>query len=307
MVASRVALGVMRMDVLEADRAAEVVEFAVGRGVTFFDTADIYGFGAKRAHASSEVFGRALRDAGVDRSSIQIQTKFGIVIDYSDGHSVRYDFSGRHLRESLDAELTALGVDYVDSVLLHRPDPLIDLDDVGETLDGLVASGKVRHIGVSNMNPWQIEYLQSGLGQRLQVNQLQFGLLHTPLLDAGIHVNMGDDDAIDREGGTLPYCRLKRLTVQAWSPFQSGTPAGPFVGNPRFPEVNAALESVARAHDTTPNAIATAWILFHPAQVQVVLGSMNPERLGQMIDGDDVRLERQEWWDLYASAGHRAP
>ncbi|MCH4209976.1 aldo/keto reductase [Bifidobacterium sp.] len=305
--ASRIALGVMRMDALERGDAANVLDTVLGRGVNFFDTADIYGFGAGRAHASSRKFGMAMKDTGVVRSDIFIQTKFGIVIDYADGGASRYDSSIQHLGESLDRELDALGTDYVDSVLLHRPDPLIDADEFADAIDGFIASGTVRHVGVSNMDPRQIEYLQASLKVHIQVDQLQFGLMHTPIIDAGMHVNMSDADAVNREGDILPYARLRNITVQAWSPFQSGTRYGAFVGNPHFPELNRELDRQARKHGTTANAVAAAWVLYHPAMIQLVLGSMNPGRLSQMIDGDAVQLERQDWWDLYKAAGHRIP
>jgi predicted oxidoreductase len=307
MAASRIALGVMRMDVLNKYDAANVLNTVLKRGVNFFDTADIYGFGAGHAHASSEVFGTALKDTGVERSDVFIQTKFGILIDYSNGSARRYDSSVKNLTESLDRELVALGTDYVDSVLMHRPDPLVDADEFANVIDTLISSGKVRHVGVSNMDPWQIEYLQSSLKTHIQVDQLQFGLMHTPIIDAEIHVNMSDDDAISREGGILPYSRLRNITIQAWSPFQSDTQYGAFIGNPHFPELNNELDRQAQKHNTTLNAIATAWVLYHPANIQIILGSMNPQRLSQMIDGDTVQLERQDWWDLYKAAGHRVP
>jgi predicted oxidoreductase len=304
---SRIALGVLRMDALDRSAAAKVVGSVLDRGVNFFDTADIYGPNMGRAHASSEKLGMSIKDAGVRRSDIFIQTKCGVVSGYSHNGATRYDSSYRNLTESLDKELEALGTDYVDSLLLHRPDPLMEVNEFADTIQDLISSGKVRHLGVSNMGPWQIEYLQSSLAMHIQIDQLQFGLMHTPIIDAGIHINMSDNDAINREGGILPYTQLRNITVQAWSPFQSGTPYGPFVGNAYFPELNRELDIQARKHGTTQNAIATAWILHHPAQIQVILGSMNPERLSQMLDGDDIELDRQDWWDLYKAAGHRVP
>ncbi|XDS47587.1 aldo/keto reductase [Bifidobacterium fermentum] len=304
---SRIALGVLHMDALDRTAAATVLGSVLDRGVNFFDTADIYGPNAGRAHASSEKLGTSIKDVGAKRSDIFIQTKFGVVSGYSHNGATRYDSSYRNLVESFDKELEALGTDYVDSVILHRPDPLMDVNEFAGMVQDLMSSGKVHEVGVSNMGPWQIEYLQSFLATHIQVDQLQFGLMHTPIIDAGIHINMSDDDAINREGGILPYTQLRKITVQAWSPFQSGTPYGPFVGNAHFPELNRELDRQARKHATTRNAIATAWILHHPAQIQVILGSMNPERLSQMLDGDDIELDRQDWWDLYKAAGHRVP
>ena len=199
MIASRVALGVMRMDALDAADAARTVAVAHDSGIDYFDTADIYGFHDHAAHASSKRFGQAWKDAGLDRSTIFIQTKFGI--DYSfgenDGGANGYDFSAKHLIDALDHELEALQTDYVDAVLLHRIDTLFELNEVVEAFDALESSGKVRHFGVSNMGPWQIELLQSGLRQKLEINQLQFGLMHTQMLDAEIQFNMASDPAAD--------------------------------------------------------------------------------------------------------------
>ena len=207
MIASRVALGVMRMDALDAADAARTVAVAHDSGIDYFDTADIYGFHDHAAHASSKRFGQAWKDAGLDRSTIFIQTKFGI--DYSfgenDGGANGYDFSAKHLIDALNHELEALQTDYVDAVLLHRIDTLFELNEVAEAFDALESSGKVRHFGVSNMGPWQIELLQSGLRQKLEINQLQFGLMHTQMLDAEIQFNMASDPAADRTGGILPY------------------------------------------------------------------------------------------------------
>ena len=305
MIASRVALGVMRMDALDAADAARTVAVAHDSGIDYFDTADIYGFHDHAAHASSKRFGQAWKDAGLDRSTIFIQTKFGI--DYSfgenDGGANGYDFSAKHLIDALDHELEALQTDYVDAVLLHRIDTLFELNEVAEAFDALESSGKVRHFGVSNMGPWQIELLQSGLRQKLEINQLQFGLMHTQMLDAEIQFNMASDPAADRTGGILPYSRLKHMTIQAWCPFQSGTEYGPFVGNEHFPELNAELTRLAGKYGSTPNGIA-AWILRHPAGIQPLLGSMTPERIRQMAAGADIELERRDWWSLYQAAGN---
>lgn len=312
--ASQIALGVMRMDVLEPEVAAEVVRTVTGRGVNFFDTADIYGFGVRALHASSAAFGRAWHDAGLKREDIVIQTKFGIDYDFADTSLDRpkqYNFSARHLVDSLDEELKALGTDCVDFALLHRPDTLMEAEEVVSALEALHKAGKVRHFGVSNMNPWQIELLRSWLGDepamRLEANQLQFGLIHAQMVADETLVNTTLDPVANHADGLLAYSRLRHMTIQAWSPFQSGTEYGPFVGNEHFPALNAELDRIAAAHGVSANAIATAWILRHPAGIQPVLGSMNPARLNEMIDGADVELSREEWYALYAAAGNLMP
>lgn len=315
-VASQAALGVMRMDALDADAAAEVVRTAAEHGVNFFDTADIYGFNVNRDHASSRVLGRAWKDAGLKREDIFLQTKFGINIDFSDPnnvHATRYDFSAKHLITRLDEELEALGTDYVDFALLHRPDTLMEAEEIVEAFTTLHKAGKVRHFGVSNVNPWQAELLQSWLGDdpamRLEASQLQFGLMHAQMVSDELMTNSGAEGMVvaNHSDGLLSYSRLRHMTIQAWSPFQSGTEYGPFVGNERFPELNKALDEKAAKYGVSANAIATAWVLRHPAKIQIVLGSMNPTRLGEMLDGADIDLDKQDWWDLYVAAGNLIP
>ena len=267
-VASQAALGVMRMDALDADAAAEVVRTAAEHGVNFFDTADVYGFNVNHDHASSRVLGRAWKDAGLKREDIFLQTKFGINIDFSDPNNVH--------------------------ATLHK-------------------AGKVRHFGVSNVNPWQAELLQSWLGDdpamRLEANQLQFGLMHAQMVSDELMTNSGAEGMVvaNHSDGLLSYSRLRHMTIQAWSPFQSGTEYGPFVGNEHFPELNKALDEKGAKYGVSANAIATAWVLRHPAKIQIVLGSMNPTRLGEMLDGADIDLDKQDWWDLYVAAGNLIP
>lgn len=294
--ASRVALGVMRISEKSPEEAVKIITTAMDCGINFFDTADVYGAGK-----SSQVLGHALKDAGIARDKVILQTKFGIVA------GKRYDFSKKHLLEALDFELNNLGVDYVDFALLHRPDTLVELDQVAEAFNELQNAGKVRHFGVSNVNPWQAELLQSAVDQKLEVNQLQFGLGHTGMVEQEFHVNMSDASSVDHDGGIIAYSRLKKMTIQAWSPFQYGFFEGVFVDNPKFPELNAKLEELAKKYDSTKNGIATAWILRHPAQMQVILGSMNPTRIQQMAAGAEVTLEPQEWYDLYFAAGNDLP
>lgn len=219
----------------------------------------------------------------------------------------RYDFSKQHLLDAVDGSLQRLGVDYLDSFLLHRPDPLMEPEEIAEAFNELQASGKVRHFGVSNFNPSQIDMLQSHLNQKLLVDQLQFGVMHTGMVDSGMHVNMTDADSLDHDGGLLEYLRFHKMNVQAWSPYQYGMFEGVFIDNPKFPELNDKLQVVADKYSVTKNAIATAWITRMPQNIQVVLGSMNPNHLKESIAGADVQLEKQEWYDIYFAAGHVLP
>lgn len=305
--ASAVALGIMRMVRLNVDDATKVVEEVVDKGVNFIDSADIYGVGK-----SEEIFGQALKKSGIKREDLIIQSKGGIIIDpaKSDGEVVlgkRYDFSKDHLIEAVDGILKRIGTDYLDFFLLHRPDALMEPDQIAAAFDELQASGKVRHFGLSNCNPMQVDLIQSAVSQKLMVNQLQFGVMHTGPIDFGLHTNMSDAGSVDHDGQIIEYSRLHNMTIQAWSPYQWGQFQGPFIDNPKFPELNAKLQELADAKGVTKNAIATAWILRHPANMQVILGSMNLQHLAESISGADVDLTKQEWYDVYLAAGNELP
>ncbi|SDZ86525.1 Predicted oxidoreductase [Thalassobacillus cyri] len=290
-----ISLGCMRMSELSNKDAAYVIENALDAGVDLFDHADIYGKGK-----SEEVFANAIQMNDDIREKMKLQTKCGI----RDGF---FDFSKEHILESVDASLRRLKTDYVDSMLLHRPDALMEPEEVAEAFSTLKESGKVRYFGVSNQNPMQMELLNKYLDDDLIVNQMQMSLVHTPMLDAGFNVNMKHDPAIARDGSVIEYCRLNDITIQAWSPFQHGMIEGPFIGNYAFPEVNAKLQELAEEKGVTDSAIAIAWILRHPANIQPVVGTMNPERLRDIAKASDIELTRQEWYELYRAAGNDLP
>lgn len=290
-----ISLGCMRMNKLSKKEAADVIENAMEVGVDFFDHADIYGGGE-----SEEVFADAIGMNSTVREKMKIQTKCGI----RDGF---FDFSKEHILSSVDSSLRRLKTDYIDVLLLHRPDTLMEPEEVAEAFTKLKESGKVRHFGVSNQNPMQIELLKKYVEQDLIVNQLQFSIVHTPMIDAGLNVNMRHNQAIVRDSNVLEYSRLNDMTVQAWSPFQHGMIEGPFIGNEQFPEVNAKLQELAEAKGVTDSAIAIAWILRHPATIQPIVGTMNTQRLTDIAKASDVQLSRKEWYELYRAAGNDLP
>jgi predicted oxidoreductase len=295
------------MNTLSATQAAEVLTTAKENGIDYIDSADIYGSGT-----SEEVFAKGLQAAGLKRDDFFIQSKGGIILDPKRSHGnlvfgKRYDLSKEHILAAVDGILQRMKLDYLDAFLLHRPDPLMDVTGIAEAFDQLQASGKVRHFGVSNFNAQQADMVQSAIHQRLMINQLQFSLMHTGAIDFGLHMNMSDADSVDHDGGMLEYATRKGMTVQAWSPYQYGLFEGPFIDNPKFPELNAELQKVADKYGVTKNAIATAWILRHPAHIQVVLGTMNVQHLKESVAGSDITLTGQEWYDLYLKAGHILP
>lgn len=291
-----IAMGCMRMDGIEAKEAAGFIEKAVEAGVNFFDHADIYGAGA-----CEEIFAKAVNMAGIKREDIFVQTKCGIV------PGKRYDFSKEHILNSVDASLKRLGMEYVDALLLHRPDALMEPEEVAEAFDYLEKSGKVRYFGVSNQNPMQMELMKKAVKQPLMANQLQFGPAHAGMVRSGMEANMMTEGALQRDGGVLDYCRLHDVTIQTWSPFQYGMFEGVFLGNEKFPELNQKITEIAKKYEVSATTITVSWILRHPANMQVLSGTMNPARFDEICKAADIKLTRQEWYDIYLAAGNMLP
>ena len=290
-----IAVGCMRIAGKSAAEAECFVKTALEKGLNFFDHADIYGGGK-----SEEVFSKAVGMNEDMREKLILQSKCGIV-------SGMYDSSKEHILKSVDGILSRLGTEYLDVLLIHRPDALCEPEEVAEAFDILKLSGKVRYFGVSNHNPGQIRLLQKYLSDPLVVNQLQFSLTNSGMIDCGINVNMENEASVNRDGGVLDFCRYEDITVQAWSPLQYGFFSGVFIDDPKFPELNASLEKIAARYSVSKTTIAIAWILRHSAGMQVVTGTTNPDRLAQCAAAADVTLTREEWYELYKSAGNKLP
>lgn len=288
-----VILGCMRMN--GAENPAEIIETAYDHGIDFFDHADIYGGGE-----CETIFGKALKETSIKREDIILQTKCGI-------RKGMFDFSKEHIISSVEESLKRLGVDYVDALLLHRPDTLVEPEEVAAAFDQLETQGKVKYFGVSNQKPMQIDLLKKTVKQPLVANQLQFGIKHTGMIDQGIHVNMTDDASIDRDGSILDYSRLNDMTIQAWSPYQYGFFEGVFIGNEKFADLNETLDRIAAHHNITATGLATAWILRHPAKMQVIAGTMNKERIKEIAKASEIKLSREEWYEIYRAAGNILP
>ncbi|AIF87226.1 TPA: aldo/keto reductase [Streptococcus agalactiae] len=293
--ATRIALGCMRMSDLEGKQAEEVVGTALDLGINFFDHADIYGGGLSELR-----FRDAIKHLNVNRDKMIIQSKCGIREGY-------FDFSKEYILSSVDGILERLGTEYLDFLILHRPDVLVEPEEVAEAFTKLRAEGKVKHFGVSNQNRFQMELLQSYLDEPLAVNQLQLSPAHTPMFDAGLNVNMLNKASIEHDDGIVDYCRLKRVTIQAWSPFQIDLSRGLFVNHPDYKELNETIAKLAKNYNVSSEAIVIAWILRHPAQIQAIVGSMNPSRLKAIDKANDIALTREEWYDIYRSAGNILP
>ena len=288
-----IAVGCMRISNMNEKQVSEFVDTSLQLGANFFDHADIYGGGK-----SEEVFGKAISPSM--REKVMIQTKCGI-------RKGQFDFSYEHIVSSVDGSLKRLGTEYIDVLLLHRPDALVEPEEVAKAFDYLKTSGKVRHFGVSNQNPYQMELLQRALTVPICANQLQFGIMHTPMIQAGINVNMYNESAINRDGGTLDYCRLNNITIQPWSPMQYGFFEGCFVDNAKFPELNETMQRIADKYEVSKTTIAIAWILRHTAKMQPVTGTTNLVRLADSIKATEITLTREEWYEIYRSAGNILP
>jgi predicted oxidoreductase len=292
---SALALGCWRLQHLPQQQLIELIDSALNNGIHCFDHADIYGNG------ESEIqFGHALAAMNVQRSDLILQSKCGIRTGF-------YDLRKTHILESVDGILKRLQTDYLDILLLHRPDALMEAEQIAEAFNTLLVNGKVRHFGVSNFNPMQIQLLQRQLSMPIIVNQMQFGLAHTGMVDCGINANIHNDAAINRDGDVLNFCQLSNITVQAWSPLQFGMFEGNFIDHPRYPELNAALARIAEHYSVDKSVIALAWILRHPAKMQVIVGSTQVARIEQMAMATDIVLSHEQWYELYRAAGNQLP
>ncbi len=290
-----IAVGCMRIQKLDQTAAEKLIRSALEMGANFFDHADVYGNGACEA-----LFAQAIGMTPDLREQMILQSKVGI-------RPNMFDFSKEHILEGVNGSLKRLQTDYLDILLLHRPDALVEPEEVAEAFDILHSTGKVRYFGVSNQKPMQIELLRKYLHQDIQCNQLQLSIAHSQMISNGIYVNMENEGAIDRDGSILDYCRLNQITIQPWSPFQYGFFEGVFLDNPKFPELNKVIHRIAAAHGVSNTTIALAWLLRHPAKMQPVTGTMNINRLKDCVKAADVSLSREEWYEIFIAAGNKLP
>jgi predicted oxidoreductase len=293
--ASEISLGCMRISDMTSREISTLVHTALDEGINFFDHADVYGGGK-----CEEKFSEALNMNPTLRDKMILQTKCGI-------RRGSYDFSKEHILEAVDGSLKRLRTDYVDVLLLHRPDALVEPEEVAEAFTILHDKGKVKYFGVSNQNPMQIELLTKYVKQKIVFNQLQLSITNTGMIDAGINVNMEVNPSINRDGSILDYCRLKDITIQPWSPFQYGFFQGVFLDNEKFPELNQKIDELALAKGVTNSAIAIAWLLRHPARMQPIVGTTNPGRLKDICKASGITITRQEWYEIYLAAGNELP
>lgn len=291
-----IASGCMRINNLDEKQAASFVDKALSLGVNFFEHADIYGGGE-----CEKIFSKAIGMNPSVREKIILQSKCGIV------SGKMYNFSKEHILKSVDGILKRLQTEYLDVLVLHRPDALMEPEEVAEAFTQLKESGKVRHFGVSNHKPSQIELLQKYVEYPLVTDQLQFSVTNSSMIESGMEVNMTTPGAVDRDGSVLDYCRIHDITIQTWSPFQYGFFEGVFLGSEKFPKLNQKIDEIAEKYGVTNTTIASAWILRHPARMQLIAGTMNEKRLEEVCAAANITLTREEWYEIYLSAGHMLP
>ena len=295
---SEIVLGMMRIEDKSVKEVEELVETALSVGINAFDLADIYGRGR-----CEELLGLVLKNRPDLREEMWIQSKCGIRME----EFTYFDFSKEYILQSVDGILERLQVDYLDSLLLHRPDALMESDQVAEAFDFLYKQGKVRDFGVSNQNPMMMELLKKDVKQPLAVNQLQLSAAFTPGFESGFHVNMEDSQAAMRDGSIFEYCKLHDVVIQAWSVLQFGYFRGNFVGNEKFQALNQVLDRLAIKYGVTSSTIAISWILRYPAKMQAVVGTTNPKHLREVSQAANFSLTRKEWYEIYLAAGNNLP
>lgn len=293
---SKIILGCMRIASKEDKEVDQLITTAIDNGVNFFDHADIYGRGE-----SETKFAKSVKALNLDRDKLIIQSKASI------RPGICYDFSKDHILKAIDGSLKRLNTDYLDFFLFHRPDPLMDVNEVSDIINSLIETKKVKSFGVSNQNTHQMNLLNKYCDNKLAVNQLQMSITNCPMIDSSINVNMDNSYSIDRDAGILEYGILNDVTIQAWSPFQYGFFEGVFINNDKFKELNIVLDKLSHKYNVEKEAIVAAWLLRIPNKIQVIAGTTNYKRLNSIIKAKDILLAREEWYELYISAGKKLP
>ncbi|MBR1797742.1 MAG: aldo/keto reductase [Clostridiales bacterium] len=296
---STIILGMMRISSMSVREVSQLIDSALDVGINAFDLADCYADGL-----CEKIVGEVLTSRPDLRDRMWIQSKCGIRRE--DG--IKYfDFSKEHITEAIDSILMRLKTDHIDSLLLHRPDTLMEPEEIDEAIDAAVKAGKVIDFGVSNMNPMMIDLLKDNVKEKISINQIQMSAAFTPAIDAGLHFNMSTEAGTMRDGSILEYCRLHNIVIQTWSVLQYGYFKGVFIGNSKYPELNKVLTRIAKEQNVSPSAVAIAWVLRYPHKMQAVIGTTKADRVREMALATDVKLSRKEWYEIYQSAGNTLP
>jgi predicted oxidoreductase len=289
--------GCMRIKNMSVAEVRTLIESNLSAGINTFDHADIYGEGECEI-----LFGKALKEDPSLRDKIVLQTKCGIVKDLS---CHRYDNSTNYIIDSVHKSLNRLRVDKIDRLLIHRPDALMNPDEVAKAFDRLYSEGVVDRFGVSNFSGNQIALLSSSLRQKIEFNQIRLSIAHCPAIENGVNFNRYNDGGINRDFGTLEYCRMNNIQIQCYSPYKGKNKS--FIGDYRYPKLNKLLKELAFKYEAQPNAIAAAWLLKHPAEFAVINGTTKPDRVAQIAKAENINLTRSEWYELYLALGRKLP
>ena len=295
---SEVVLGLMRISEMTVDQVEDLIESALAVGINAFDIADCYGHGK-----CEQILGEVLKRRPDLREKMWIQSKCGIRME----EFTYFDFSKEHILEAVDGILERLNVDYIDSLLLHRPDALMEPAEIAEAFDLLKSQGKVIDFGVSNQNPMMMALIQKDVNQPLVANQLQLSAAFAPSFDAGFHVNMKQEAGIVRDSSIFEYCRLHDVVIQAWSVLQFDYFGGVFLCSEKYPELNHVLNRLAEKYHVSPSAVAIAWVLRYPAKMQAVIGTTKKARVAEAAKAAEIQLTRKEWYEIYLAAGNDLP
>lgn len=296
---SEIVLGTMRIADMTIEQVEELLKTSLEVGINMIDTADIYGRGR-----CEEILGEVFKKNPGLREKFILQTKCGIRIEEKFTY---FDFSEKHILGSVEASLKRLQTDHVECLLLHRPDVLMEPEEIAGAFNKLYEEGKVREFGVSNMNPMMISLLQEYVPEPFVANQVQMSCAFTPMFDSAFNVNMQNDSAVMRDGGILEFCRMNEMIVQAWSVLQYGYFEGVFLGSEKFPKLNEVIDRIANERGVTNTAIALAWILRCPGKMQAVIGTTKPSRVIESAKACDFELTKREWYEIYLAAGNKLP
>lgn len=297
---AQVVLGLMRIPKMSQSEILRLLETSSDNGINALDIADCYSNGQ-----CETLLGDVFKANPGLRDKFWVQSKCGI--NKLDAPFVFFDFSKEHIIESVNGSLKRMKTDHLDSLLLHRPDALMEPEEIAEAFSQLHKEGKVTDFGVSNQNPSQMNLLRKYLPFKISANQVQLSCAFTPMLDAGFNVNMQNRASSDHDGGVLEYCRLNEIVIQAWSVMQYGFFEGVFIGSPKYEKLNGVLNRIAKEQNTTPTAVAIAWVLRYPGLMQAVIGTTKPERVVESAKATDVSLTRAQWYEIYLSAGNILP
>lgn len=296
---SEIVIGTMRIAGMNNKEVAELLNAGLESGINFLDTADIYA-GGKSEKSLGEVF---KENSGL-REKFFLQSKCGIRIDKDFNW---FDFSKDYILQAVDESLERLQTEYLDCLLLHRPDALMNPEEIAEAFTKLYDAGKVKNFGVSNFNPMMMVRLKEVLDFPIAANQVQLSIAHTPMIDAGFQVNMNWDGSNMRDGGILEYCAMNDIVIQSWSSLQYGYFEGVFLGSEKYTKLNEVISRLAEEKGVTNTAIALAWILKYPAKMQAVIGTTKPSRVKESAQAAEITLTKKEWYELYLSAGNKLP